>query len=188
MRRVVITGLGTVNPIANDVASFDAALRAGTPGGGPITCFDITDSPVKIGCEVKGFDPENAMDKRAVRRTSRFIHLAVAAAREAVDASGLDIAADPVGVEVSDQRVCGGRLGVEKEPVRSGPGDPHVGLDAALAIEQRRVEGAVDFERLDVVGHLALEEFGSVRTRDFDPGPVECDPPGLLADLPVLGV
>ena len=65
----------------------------GRPGGALITGFDTTDSPVKIGCEVKGFDPETVMDKKAARRTSRFIHLAVAAAKEAVESSGLDIAA-----------------------------------------------------------------------------------------------
>jgi len=125
MRRVVITGLGTVNPIANDVASFDAALRAGTPGGGPITCFDITDSPVKIGCEVKGFDPERVMDKRAVRRTSRFIQLAVAAGREAVDASGLDIAAE------------GDRVGTS---IASGIG----GMDAQLLAHQHYLEKGIE--------------------------------------------
>jgi 3-oxoacyl-[acyl-carrier-protein] synthase II len=103
MRRVVITGVGTVNPIGNDVPSFDAALRAGTPGGGPITLFDASDSPVRIACEVKGFDPEAVMDRKSARRTSRFIHLAVAAAREAVDGSGLDIAAeaDRVGASIA---------------------------------------------------------------------------------------
>jgi len=107
-RRVVITGIGTVNPIANDVPSFDAALRAGTPGGAPITLFDVTDSPVKIGCEVKGFDPELVMDRKAARRTSRFIQLAVAAAREAVDRSGLDIAAEPDRVGTSIASGIGG--------------------------------------------------------------------------------
>ncbi len=103
MRRVVITGLGTVNPLANDVLGLEAALRVGKSGGGLVTLFDVSESPVKIGCEVKNFDPELVMDKRAVRRTSRFIHLAVAAAREAVDSSGLDIHAegDRVGTSIA---------------------------------------------------------------------------------------
>ncbi len=103
MRRVVITGLGSVNPIGNDIPSLDVALREGRPGGALITGFDASESPVRIGCEVKGFDPETVLEKKAARRTSRFIHLAVAAAREAVDSSGLDIAkeADRVGASIA---------------------------------------------------------------------------------------
>ena len=103
VRRVVITGMGTVNPIGNSIAEFDVALREGKPGGAIITAFDIEDSPVKIGCEVKGFDPESVMERKAARRTSRFIHLAVGAAKEAVDASGLDIRAegDRVGTSIA---------------------------------------------------------------------------------------
>ena len=102
MRRVVVTGLGTVNPLGNSIAELDAALREGRPGGALITGFDISDSPVKIGCEVKGFDPESVMERKAARRTSRFIHLAVGAAREAVESSGLDIRAegDRVGASI----------------------------------------------------------------------------------------
>ncbi len=103
MRRVVITGMGTVNPIGNSIAEFDAALRVGKAGGGPITSFDVTDSPVKIGCEVKDFDPETVMERKAARRTSRYIHLAVGAAREAVENSGLDIPAegDRIGASIA---------------------------------------------------------------------------------------
>jgi 3-oxoacyl-[acyl-carrier-protein] synthase II len=103
MRRVVVTGMGTVNPIGNSVAELDAALREGRPGGALITSFDVSESPVRIGCEVKGFDPESVMEKKAARRTSRFIHLAVGAAHEAVAASGLDIRAegDRVGASIA---------------------------------------------------------------------------------------
>jgi 3-oxoacyl-[acyl-carrier-protein] synthase II len=103
MRRVVITGMGTVNPIANSIPEFDVALREGKPGGALITSFDVTDSPVKIGCEVKGFDPESVMERKAARRTSRYIHLAVGAAREAVESSGLDIHAegDRIGASIA---------------------------------------------------------------------------------------
>ena len=71
MRRVVVTGMGTVNPIGNSVAELDAALREGRPGGALITSFDVSESPVRIGCEVKGFDPESVMEKKAARRTSQ---------------------------------------------------------------------------------------------------------------------
>ena len=102
-RRVVVTGLGTVNPIAHSIGAFGEALRAGVSGGGPITLFDASTSPVRIGCEVKDFDPEQWMDRKAARRTSRFIQFAVAAARQAVEAADLDIAsiADRVGASIA---------------------------------------------------------------------------------------
>ena len=103
MRRVVVTGMGTVNPIGNSVAELDASLRAGRSGGARIASFDVSESPVQIGCEVKGFDVETVMDRKAARRTSRFIHLAVGAAHEAVASSGLDIRAegDRVGASIA---------------------------------------------------------------------------------------
>ncbi|MFM7552226.1 MAG: beta-ketoacyl-ACP synthase II [Actinomycetota bacterium] len=103
MRRVVVTGMGTVNPIGNSIPELDRALREGRSGGAVIASFDVTDSPVKIGCEVKGFDPESVLDRKSARRTSRFIHLAVGAAHEAVESSGLDIRAegDRVGASIA---------------------------------------------------------------------------------------
>jgi 3-oxoacyl-[acyl-carrier-protein] synthase II len=90
-RRVVITGLGAVNAIGNNLPEVEAGLRAGRPGGGPITLFDVSDSPVRIACEVKDFDPTIALDRKTARRTDRFCQLAVAAAREAVAHAGLEI-------------------------------------------------------------------------------------------------
>jgi 3-oxoacyl-[acyl-carrier-protein] synthase II len=103
VRRVVVTGMGTVNPIGNSISELEQALREGRSGGALITSFDVSESPVKIGCEVKGFDPETVMDRKSARRTSRFIHLAVGAAREAVESSGLDIRAegDRVGASIA---------------------------------------------------------------------------------------
>ena len=103
MRRVVVTGMGTVNPIGNSIPELDEALREGRSGGALITSFDVSESPVKIGCEVKGFDPESVLDRKSARRTSRFIHLAVGAAHEAVESSGLDIRAegDRVGASIA---------------------------------------------------------------------------------------
>lgn len=92
-RRAVVTGLGAVTPIGNDAPTFWANLLAGVPGGGPITTFDPSGYDVRIAAEVKGFDPTVAMDRKMVRRMSRFIHFAMAAATEAVQSSGLDFAA-----------------------------------------------------------------------------------------------
>ena len=89
-RRAVVTGMGAVTPIGNDVETYWSNLLAGVPGGGPITTFDTTGHDVKIAAEVKGFDPLLTMDRKMVRRMSRFIHFGVAAASEAVANSGLD--------------------------------------------------------------------------------------------------
>ena len=92
-RRAVVTGMGAVTPIGNDVETYWSNLLAGVPGGGPITSFDTTGHDVKIAAEVKGFDPLLTMDRKMVRRMSRFIHFGVAAATEAVANSGLDFEA-----------------------------------------------------------------------------------------------
>ena len=125
MRRVVVTGMGTVNPIGNSIAELDASLREGRPGGALITSFDVSESPVKIGCEVKGFDVETVMEKKAARRTSRFIHLAVGAGHEAVASSGLDIRAE------------GDRVGAS---IASGIG----GMDMQLAAHTHYLEKGID--------------------------------------------
>ena len=92
-RRAVVTGMGAVTPIGNDVETYWSNLLAGTPGGGPITTFDTTGHDVKIAAEVKDFDPLLTMDRKMVRRMSRFIHFGVAAAVEAVRNSGIDFEA-----------------------------------------------------------------------------------------------
>ena len=85
-RRVVITGLGTVNPLGNNVADSWAAARAGKCGIGPITQFDTTDFKCKLAGEVKDFDPETVVDKKEVRKMARFTLLALGAAAEAIAA------------------------------------------------------------------------------------------------------
>jgi 3-oxoacyl-[acyl-carrier-protein] synthase II len=92
-RRAVVTGMGAVTPIGNDAETYWSNLLAGVPGGGPITTFDTTGHDVKIAAEVKDFDPYLTMDRKMVRRMSRFIHFGVAAATEAVNRSGLDFEA-----------------------------------------------------------------------------------------------
>ena len=83
-RRVVITGLGTVNPLGNNTADSWAAAKAGKCGIGPITQFDTTDFKCKLAGEVKGFDPETIVDKKEARKMARFTLLALAAAAEAI--------------------------------------------------------------------------------------------------------
>ena len=90
-RRVVITGLGAITPIGNSVDDFYAGIKEGRIGLDNISKFDTSDFRVKIAAEVKGFAPENYMDKKAARRMEPFCQYAVAAAGEAIKDSGLDI-------------------------------------------------------------------------------------------------
>ena len=90
-RRAVVTGMGAITPIGNDVASFWSSLVAGVSGVDRISAFDPSDAEVQIAAEVKGFDPKDWMDFKQARRMSRFAQIAVAAARQAIDDSGLQI-------------------------------------------------------------------------------------------------
>jgi 3-oxoacyl-[acyl-carrier-protein] synthase II len=92
-RRAVVTGLGAVMPNGNDFETYWAALKGGVSGIAPITAFDTTGYEVRIGGEVRGFDPGAAMDPKMARRMSRFIHFAMATGREAVGSAGIDFAA-----------------------------------------------------------------------------------------------
>jgi 3-oxoacyl-[acyl-carrier-protein] synthase II len=102
-RRVVITGLGAVTPLGNDVETTWTNLISGRSGAGPITQFDCDGYPVTFACEVKDFDPTEFMDRKQARRMDRFAHLVLAAARQAEADSGLDVAAesDRIGAAVA---------------------------------------------------------------------------------------
>ena len=102
-RRVVITGLGALTPLGNDVRSSWEHLIAGESGAGPITQFDTTGFPVTFACEVKDFAPGDWVDHKQARRMDRFAQLIVAAARQAEQDSGLDIAkeSDRVGAAIA---------------------------------------------------------------------------------------
>jgi len=91
---VVITGLGTINPLGSSVAAYWEALCAGRSGIGPIEQFDVSAFPVRFGGEVKNFDPSMLPDLRAARRMDRFSQFAVYAATEAMRDSGLDLDTD----------------------------------------------------------------------------------------------
>jgi len=102
--RVVVTGMGTVNPLGLNVEEFWSGLVAGRSGIGLITRFDASKYHVKVDAEVKGFDPEKHMDPKVVDRNPRGVHFAVAAAREAVASAKLDMTQEVperVGVGIS---------------------------------------------------------------------------------------
>src|SRR5579885_3389176 len=92
--RVVVTGMGMVTPLGNDVPTSWAAACRGTSGIAPIAEFDTSNQEVTFGGEIKDFDATQYMDRKEVRRNDRFVHYAVAATRQALDQSGLDVAAN----------------------------------------------------------------------------------------------
>ena len=92
-RRAVVTGLGAVMPIGNDFETYWRNLQNAVTGTRLIRSFDASGFEVRIAAEVLDFDPAKAMDPKMARRMSRFIHLAMAAGKEAVASSGIDFAA-----------------------------------------------------------------------------------------------
>jgi 3-oxoacyl-[acyl-carrier-protein] synthase II len=89
LKRVVVTGMGAISPIGNNVADFWTALLAGTSGVGPITRFDTSHFKTRFACEVKNFDPLNLVDKKEARKMDLFSHYALAAAEECILDSGI---------------------------------------------------------------------------------------------------
>lgn len=89
MTKVVVTGIGTVNPIAMNTNEFVESLKEMAIGIDYITQFDTSDQKVKIGAEINNFDPEQYLDKRTAKRYDRFLQLAIAAADEAIKDAGL---------------------------------------------------------------------------------------------------
>ena len=90
-RRVVVTGMGALTPIGNDVPTFWDGLVNGRSGIGPITVFDPVNVPSKIAGEVRGFDADAVMPKKEVRRNDRYVHFAWAATHEALTDAGIPI-------------------------------------------------------------------------------------------------
>jgi 3-oxoacyl-[acyl-carrier-protein] synthase II len=91
----VITGLGMVSPLANDVETSWQRLLAGDSGAAEIQSFDHSDYNVHFACELKDFDPTNWIDRKAARRMDRFAQMIIAAARQAEQDSGVDVSEAP---------------------------------------------------------------------------------------------
>lgn len=114
--RVVVTGLGAITPIGNDVASFWQGLKDKKVGIAPITYFDTTDYKAKLAGEVKDFDSKKYMDPKAARRMEPFSQYAVAAAGEAIAQAGLDMEKeDPFRVGTSIGSGIGSLQAMERE-------------------------------------------------------------------------
>ena len=91
MNRVVVTGMGVVSSIGNDVQSFAKNLRDGVVGIGPITKVQVEGSPVKLAAELQDYDPEKDIPKKEIKRMDVFSHYALSAAAQAMEQSGLDL-------------------------------------------------------------------------------------------------
>lgn len=125
MRRVVVTGLGAVTPVGNDLASTWEALCAGRHGIARITHFDPTGYKATLAGEVKGFDPLQYLDRSTARRMDRSTTFAIAAATQAMSDSGLEGAIDPERLGVYFSAGIGGIVTTTNEHdklVAKGPG------------------------------------------------------------------
>lgn len=114
--RVVVTGMGAITPIGNDVESFWNGLKNKQVGIGPITYFDTADYKCKLAAQVKDFNAKDYMDPKAARRMELFSQYAVAAARQALEQAGIDMTKeDPYRVGVSVGSGIGSLQAVERD-------------------------------------------------------------------------
>ena len=130
MKRVVITGLGAVTPVGNNVATMWDNAKKGVCGIAEITAFDTTDFKVKLAAEAKDFDATTVLTKQEVRKLDRFVQFALVAAREAYDDSALEGNVDKTRMGVSVSSGIGGLYTIEETAnklVAAGPNriSPH---------------------------------------------------------------
>lgn len=114
MERVVVTGLGTISPIGNNIDEFWASMRANQSGIAPITKFDASSTGVHVAAEVKNFDPSLTMERKEYQRMDFFSQYAVAASVEAVNMSGYPLADNAARVGVLVSSGIGGLIEIEK--------------------------------------------------------------------------
>ncbi len=116
MKRVVVTGMGVITPIGNNMKDFWSNIKKGTTGFGPITYFDTTDYRAKLAAEVKDFKASDYMDGKSARRMEKFCQYAVAATKEAIESSGLNLEKeDRTRIGVSVGSGIGDLMIIEKE-------------------------------------------------------------------------
>ena len=116
MRRVVVTGMGVITPIGNSVQEFWEGIREERVGIGPIINFDTAAYKAKLSADVKDFDAKKYMDAKSAKRMDRFSQFAVAAAKEAAEDAGLDMAKeDSFRVGISIGSGVGSLMGIERE-------------------------------------------------------------------------
>lgn len=140
MRRVVITGMGAVTPVGNDVPSMWEAMLAGRHGFGPITRFDASDLKVSLAAQVKDFDPLQYIEKGEVRKTDLYSQYAIAAASQAMEDSGLS------------GQIENSRLGVY---IGSGIGGFETFMDAAHTLHTKGAGRISPFFIPMMIGNMA---------------------------------
>ncbi len=127
MRRVVITGIGALTPIGNNIEEYTAGLQNGQSGAVDITHFDASKFKTRFACELRGFDASESLDKRELRRLDLFTQYALITAEEAMKKSGLDVEKiDPDRAGVIYSSGIGGMITLEKEieDFANGDGTP----------------------------------------------------------------
>lgn len=155
MNRVVVTGLGVVSPVGNEVSTFWQSLIAGKCGIGPITAFDTTEYKVKIAAEVKDFDPLQYMEKGEARKQDRYSQFAVAAASQAMEDSGLR----------SGENIDSFRLGVY---IGTGTGGMHSFLTESEKLLEKGPSRTSPFFIPMMIGNMAT---GNVALKFHAQGP-----------------
>ena len=124
LKRVVVTGIGALTPIGNNLNDYWNGLINGVPGAGPITLFDATKFKTRFACEVKGFDPTEFMEKKEARKLDRFAQLALVASDMAVEDAKIDktnVDIDRVGVIFASG--IGGLRTFQEEVINFAQGD-----------------------------------------------------------------
>ena len=122
-RRVVVTGLGVISPLGNDLASTWEGIVAGRSGIGPITHFDVSDFATRIAGEIRGFDPLQWVPAKDAKKMEPFIHYGVAASMMALRDSGIEVTeanAERIGAILGSG--IGGLLGIEQQTIRMHEG------------------------------------------------------------------
>lgn len=155
MKRVVITGLGVISPVGNDIPTFWRNLTEGNCGIAPITAFDTTEYKVKLAAEVKSFDAATYMDKQEARKQDRFSQYAVAAATQAVTDSGL----------VSDENIDSFRFGVY---IGTGTGGMQTFMVEAEKLQEKGPSRVSPFFIPMMIGNMAT---GNVARKFHAQGP-----------------
>jgi len=183
-RRVVITGMGTVNGVGNDVASTWDGLLAGRSGVARTTLFDPSRITSRIAAEVKGFDPSDVLDRKEIRRTDRYIQLALVCARQAGAQAGLPARLDEPAAGRTGVIIGSGLGGVatlfdnvllmgERGPDRISPFFIPMGISNVAAGQVAMATGAIgpNFAIVSACatgGHALGEAWETIRRGDAD--------------------
>jgi 3-oxoacyl-[acyl-carrier-protein] synthase II len=124
LKRVVVTGIGTLNPLGNNLNDYWSNLIEGVSGADNVTLFDASKFKTRFACEVKGFDPTNFMDRKEARKLDRFAQLAIVASDQAVADAGIskeNVDVDRVGVIFASG--IGGLTTFQEEVINFAKGD-----------------------------------------------------------------